>query len=178
MVGSTLEISLVEALAVHHLVRNFKCGKHSLDLFLRRDALVNQLADSSRSYVVHRQNVVVGYYTLAFGSVRLDESPQRIRASMPAKNRYPVPVMIFARFAVDLKMQGRGIGTALLKDAFLRTAAASEIGGLAAILVDAIDDKMVDFYKRYGFEECPAGERKLMIPIKHVREHLLAEPDK
>jgi GNAT superfamily N-acetyltransferase len=85
---------------------------------------------------------------------------------------YPVPVMLFARFAVDRKMQGRGIGTALLKDAFLRTVAASEIGGLAAILVDAIDDRMVAFYRNYGFKECPAGERKLMISMRGVRAHL------
>jgi GNAT superfamily N-acetyltransferase len=80
--------------------------------------------------------------------------------------------MLFARFAVDKKMQGRGIGTALLKDAFLRTAGASQIGGLAAILVDAIDDKMVSFHKNYGLEECPGGERKLMIAMKNVRTHL------
>lgn len=53
-------------------------------------------------------------------------------------------------------MKGRGIGTSLLKDAFLRTAEASEIGGLAAILVDAIDDEMVAFYRNYGFKECLA----------------------
>jgi GNAT superfamily N-acetyltransferase len=81
--------------------------------------------------------------------------------------------MLFARFAVDRKLQGRGVGTSLLKDAFLRTVEASEIGGLAAILVDAIDDKMVTFYKNYGFRECPAAERKLMIAIKDVRAHLL-----
>ena len=53
-------------------------------------------------------------------------------------------------------MKGRGIGTSLLKDAFLRTAEASEIGGLAAIFVDAIDDEMVAFYRNYGFKECLA----------------------
>ena len=84
--------------------------------------------------------------------------------------------MLFARFAVDRKMQGRGIGTALLKDAFLRTVEASEIGGLAAILVDAIDDKMVAFYQNYGFMECLAGERKMMISIGGVRAHLSAVP--
>jgi len=38
--------------------------------------------------------------------------------------------------------------------------------------VDAIDDKMVTFYKHYGFKECPAGERRLMIAMKDVRAHL------
>lgn len=175
--SSSLDISLVEKLAAHHHVRDFKCGKNSLDLFIRKYALVNQRADSSQTYVVHLENVVMGYYSLVFSSVKQEDSPTPIQAAMPAN--YPVPVMLFARFAVDKKMQSRGIGTSLLKDAFLRTVEASEIGGLAAILVDAIDDKMVTFYKNYGFKECPAGERKLMIAMKDVRAHLsgLAVPE-
>lgn len=165
----SLEISQVEKLASHHQVRNFKCGRNSLDLFIRRYALINQRADSSQTYLVHREDVVMGYYSLVFSSIRQEDSPAVIQASMPAN--YPVPVMLFARFAVDKSMQGHGIGTALLKDAFLRTVGASQIGGLAAILVDAIDDKMVGFYKNYGFSECPAGEKRLMIAIKDVRAH-------
>jgi GNAT superfamily N-acetyltransferase len=168
--SSPLDISLVEKLAVHHQVRDFKCGRNSSDLFIRKYALANQRADSSQTYVVHLNNVVVGYYSLVFSSVKQEGAPVSIQAAMPAN--YPVPVMLFARFAVDKKMQGRGIGMALLKDAFLRTVEASEIGGLAAILVDAIDDKMVAFYRNCGFKGCPAGERKLMIAIKDVRAHL------
>jgi GNAT superfamily N-acetyltransferase len=80
--------------------------------------------------------------------------------------------MLFARFAVDKKMQHRGIGRALLKDAFIRTIEASEIGGLAAILVDAIDDKITAFYESYGFIRCPVGERRLIVSIKDVRAWL------
>jgi GNAT superfamily N-acetyltransferase len=166
----SLDISLVEKLAAHHQVRAFKCGKSSLDLFIRKWALVNQRADSSQTYVVHQNDVVMGYYSLAFSSVKQEDAPASIQAEMPAN--YPVPVMLFARFAVDRELQGKGLGTSLLKDAFLRTAEASEIGGLAAILVDAIDDKMVTFYKKYGFSDCPVAERKLMISIKDVRAHL------
>ena len=168
--GASLDISLVEKLTAHHQVRDFRCGKNSLDLFIRKYALVNQRADSSQTYVVHLDNVVIGYYTLVFSSIKQQDSPASIQTEMPAS--YPVPVMPFARFAVDRKLQGQGIGKALLKDAFFRTVGASEIGGLAAILVDAIDDKMVMFYRDYGFKECPAGERKLMIALKDVRAHL------
>ncbi len=166
-----LDISLVEKLAAHHQVTGFKCGKNSLDLFIRKHVLANQRADSSQTYVVHQDNVVMGYYSLVFGSIHQDEAATSIRDSMPPN--YPVPVMLFARFAVDRKLQHRGIGPSLLKDAFLRTSEASTIGGLAAILVDAIDDKMVTFYKNYGFRACPVGERRLMIAIKDVRAHLL-----
>jgi GNAT superfamily N-acetyltransferase len=172
--SNAFTLSLVEKLTPLHQVHNFKCGKNSLDLFIRKYALVNQRADSSQTYVVHLDNVVMGYYSLVFSSVRQEDSSTIIQATMPA--HYPVPVMLFARFAVDKKMQGHGIGTALLKDAFLRTVNASEIGGLAAILVDAIDDRMVAFYRKFGFKDCPAGERKLMIAIQSVRAHLVIVP--
>jgi hypothetical protein len=50
--------------------------------------------------------------------------------------------------------------------------AASEIGGLAAIVVDAIDDKIMAFYESYKFTKCPIGERRLMVSIKDVRAWL------
>lgn len=168
--SSALEVSLVEKLAAHHLVTEFKCGKNSLDLFIRRYAFANQRADSSQTYVVHSGNIVMGYHSLVFSSIKLEDSPASIQAALPAS--YPVPVMLFARFAVHKKIQGQGVGKSLLKDAFLRTMEAAEIGGLAAILVDALDDKMVVFYKDYGFEDCPVGERRLMVPMKKVRASL------
>ena len=112
----------------------------------------------------------MGYYSLVFGSIRKEDAPASIQESTPS--HYPVPVMLFARFGVDSRMQHRGIGTALLKDAFLRTIEASAIGGLGAILVDAIDDKIMAFYENYGFSRCPIGERRLMVSIKDVRAWL------
>ena len=168
--GSSIGVSLVEKLATHHQTRDFKCGKNSLDLFIRKHALVNQRADSSQTYVVHHGGVVMGYYSLVFGTVRWEDSPVAMQDELPSV--YPVPVMLFARFAVEKKMQGHGIGRALLKDAFLRTIEASQIGGLAAIVVDAIDDKIMAFYESYGFTKCSVAERRLMVSIKDVRSWL------
>jgi GNAT superfamily N-acetyltransferase len=170
-VSGSPDISLVEKLASHHVVHNFKCGKNSLDLFIRKHALINQRADSSQTYVIHQNHVVMGYYSLAFSSVKLEEATVDVRDALPPG--YPVPVMLFARFAVHKQLQGQGIGKSLLKDAFLRTIEASEIGGLAAILVHAIDDRMVAFYEGYGFVVCPFGERRLMIAMKNARASLV-----
>jgi len=163
-------LSNIEKLAAHHVVSAFKCGKNSLDLFIRKHALLNQQVDSSQTYVVHRDNQVIAYYSLVYSEVSLDECPPEVRADMPQD--FAVPVMRFARFAVLKSEQGQGIGRALLKDAFQRTVAAAEIAGLRAIVVDAIDDKMVNRYKEWGFIECPIGELTLMIPIQTVRNLL------
>ena len=165
------EISAIEKLTVRHDTSRFKCGRNQLDLFIRKYALLNQLADSSQTYVVHQIDTVLGYHTLVFSSVRLEESPESIQATMPGGYNL-VPVMLFARFAVDKKVQGHGIGASLLKDALLRTNAAADIGGLAAILVDAIDTKMAAYYRNLGFQPCPGSELRLMMPIKDLRAHL------
>jgi GNAT superfamily N-acetyltransferase len=160
-------LSEIEKLNAHHVVEKFRCGENSLDLFIRKHALKNQNADSSQTYVVHRDNVVIGYYSLVFSEMKLDNCPEEIRKDMPSA--FPVPVMRFARFAVLKSEQSRGIGKALLKDAFVRTISAAQIAGLRAIVVDALNDRMVETYKNLGFIECPAGKRTLMIHIETVR---------
>ena len=165
--SNPLEVSPVEKLTAEHQVKRFKCGQNSLDHFLRAYALINQRADSSQTYVVHRDRVVLGYHSLLFGSVGLLDAPAEVVKRMPPN--YPIPVMILARWAVDKREQGNGIGKALLKDAFERTASASEIGGLRALVVDAIDDRMATYYQSMGFLPCPVGPRKLMLPIQDLR---------
>jgi predicted N-acetyltransferase YhbS len=82
---------------------------------------------------------------------------------------YPIPVILLARLAVDLREQGRGLGGALLKDAFYRIASAAEIVGARAVLVHAVDEQTKAFYEHFDFEEFPAGALHLMISLKDVR---------
>src|ERR1035438_6141589 len=160
-------LSQVEKLSGNHPVKAFKSGKHSLDLFLKRYAFKNQEADSSQTYVVHRNASVVGYYSLTVGSVDRHDCPPGVAADMPPG--YPIPVILLARLAVDRKEQGRGLGAALLKDAFYRIASAAEIVGARAVFVHAIDSEAKSFYERFNFDEFPAGTLHLMLSIKDVR---------
>ncbi len=160
-------LSQVEKLTRNHQLRTFKSGKHPLDLFLKRYALKNQEADSSQTYVVQRNGPVVGYYSLTVGSVDRQDCPPGITAEMPPG--YPIPVILLARLAVDRTEQGRGLGSALLKDAFYRIASAAQIVGARAILVHAIDTEAKAFYEHFNFEEFPAGTLHLMLSLKDVR---------
>jgi len=64
--------------------------------------------------------------------------------------RYDVPVFRLARLAVDRKVQGRGLGGQLLLAAGRRCLlAATEVGGVA-LLIDAKNDKIADWYAGYG----------------------------
>ena len=53
-----------------------------------------------------------------------------------------------------------------------RTAEASQIAGLRALIVHAIDDEAVGFYARYGFQLFPAGSRTMVLPVETLRQSI------
>lgn len=162
-------LSAVELLTSEHDVSEFDCGRHvSLTNWLKRFARMNQASGDTRTYVVHRNLRVVGYYSLAPGSVSRKEATARASKSAPE----PIPIVLLARLAVDNAEQGHGMGSALLKDALLRAYAGAEIIGGRAVLVHAIDVEAAAFYRRYGFETCPGLELHLMLLMKDLRATL------
>jgi GNAT superfamily N-acetyltransferase len=163
-------LSNVEPVSHSHDVSHFDCGTHeSLNDWLKRFALSNQKNESARTYVVHRNRSVVGYYSISAGSVSLDEAPARIAKGLA---RHPVPVILLARLAVDKQEKGIGLGKALLKDALARIAQAADIVGARAILVHAIDDQAKKFYQHFDFEPSPVHELQLMLLMKDLRKAL------
>lgn len=150
-----------------HKCGDFDCGSPALNEYLTRFAWTNQQAGSARTYVACRGKRVVGYYSLAFGSIQHEAASPRVRKGLA---RHPIPIMLLARLAVDASEQGQGIGKGLLKDALLRTVQAADIGGLRALIVHAKDESAKAFYERYGFEPSPLDEFHLMLLLKDVRK--------
>src|ERR1700728_3891948 len=86
--------SQVEPLARTHDLTRFDCGTHpSLNEWLKRFAWTNQQNEASRTYVVHRGQRVVGYYSIASGSVAREEAPARVAKGLA---HHPVPVILLA----------------------------------------------------------------------------------
>lgn len=162
-------LSAVELLGPKHDTAEFDCGKHvSLADWLKRLARMNQASGDTRTYVVHRDFKVIGYYSLAPGSISRIAATVRASKSAPE----PVPIVLLARLAVDRREQGQSLGPALLKDALRRAYAGAEIVGGRAILVHAIDAEAAGFYRKYGFEPCPGLELHLMLLMKDLRASL------
>ncbi len=110
---------------------------------------------------------MVGFYSLAVGAVDHIDAPQRVKKGLA---RHPIPVMIIAQLAVDLRYQGIGIGRGLLKDSILRTINASDYAGIRAILVHAKDEKARTFYQQFDFEPSPIDPLKLMLLLKDAKK--------
>ena len=156
----------IEKLLPTHEAESFDCGKEPLNGFLKRFALVNQRNGSSMTYVACRGRRVVGYYSLAVGSVMHEAAPGRVTKGLA---RHPVPVMLLTRLAVDRTEQGTGIGKGLLKDALMRTVQAGEIAGIRALLVHAKDEGARAWYLKYDFEASPTDPLHLFLLLKDIR---------
>ncbi len=156
---------VIEKLRREHVLDGFDCGKEELNRFLKRQAWSNQQANSAQTYVLAKDLVVAGYYSLAASSVSHDEATERVKKGLA---RHPIPVILLARLAVDASLQGKGIGPALLKDALMRTAKAADTIGARALLVHAKDDNAKGFYEHFTFEPSPSDPYHLLLIMKDL----------
>lgn len=161
-------LSAPEPLTADHDVSGFDCCEAALDDWLRRHALANQSRRASRTFVVCEGKPVVGYYSLAAGSMLHAEATGKLRRNMPE----PVPMALLGRLAVDRRGQGSGIGAALLKDALVRVIRAADLLGVRGVMVDALTDEARAFYEKFGFRPSPSLPMKLMISLGEAEREL------
>lgn len=155
-----------EPLSAQHQVDTFACGEPVLNEWLKRRALANQASGASRTFVAtDPQGLVMGYYAMAAGAVAHQDATRSIRQNMPD----PVPVMVLARLAVDVRAQGIKLGASLLQDAVERALVVSQNAGVRALLVHALHDRARQFYEHYGFQASPAHPMTLMLRLSSPR---------
>ena len=156
----------------------FHSGEHALDDYFRRHAAANGAAGIGRAYVIRRDPStdaalppVLGYYTLSMAVVTASAVELSIGRKLP---KYPMPVALIGRLAVDERARGRRVGEALLVDALRRVADASEVLGCTGILVDAKHEKAESFYVKYGFVvvDATSWPHRLFLPMATVLDAL------
>lgn len=145
----------------------FDCGSQELNAWLKTKASPAHRVGSARVYVFHEGDAIVrGFYTLSAGSLVRDDVPGTIARGQPPQ----IPMILVGRFAVDVAMQGRGLGRQLLRDALERAAKTSETLGVACVVVDAKDDQSRAFYERFGFVRVADDSRRVVLPMAEVRK--------
>ncbi len=158
----------IEKLSTSHHVDPFDCGIIALNKYLHTYALQNQSANSAMTYIACTEDkTVIGYYSLAVGSVVHAAAPKRITKGLA---KHPIPVMLLARLAIDVNWQKKGVGKGLLKDALLRTAQAANIAGIRALLVHAKDNNAKFWYEQFDFEPSPTDPLHLFLLLKDIKK--------
>lgn len=163
-------VSPVEKLEPKHDLAGFDCGSDAQTTWLRRHAQQSQAGGMSRVFVVRRlgDDNVVGYYALTTGSVLHADASRRLTAG---SGGYDIPIVILTRLGVDLSEQGRGLGRALVVDAFRRIDRIAGEVGVRAVLIHAEDADARDFYLRLArFEPSPVDDLQLLLLLKDLRK--------
>ena len=112
-INVTMPVLLTEG----HDLEPFDCGNEVLNEWLRRRAIKNQYINASRTFVICLEGSqrVVGYYSIATGSVSHADLGRSLRQNMPD----PIPVVLLGRLAIDVCTQGHSFGKWLLNDVVL-----------------------------------------------------------
>ncbi|ECP1951361.1 GNAT family N-acetyltransferase [Salmonella enterica] len=149
-----------------HTIADFYCSEPSLNEWFIQRARRNQITGASRTFVICEEDSerVVGYYCLATGAIERSIAPNSLQRNMPER----LPVMVLGRLAVDLAFSGKGLGGDLLQDAIIRCEAIAYSAGVVAVVVHALSDEAVAFYKHFGFQVSPVEPYTLLLPLpKH-----------
>jgi len=157
-----------EPLSGQHHVEPFDCGVESLDTWLKRRAMKNQIAGASRTFVACDGARVIAYYALSSSAITGDGATGRFRRNMPN----PIPVVVLGRLAVDRAFHGKGMGRALVRDAGLRVLQAADTIGIRGIMVQALSVEAKVFYERVGFAPSPLDPMMLMITLADLKASL------
>ena len=161
---------VITPLNKRHERENFDCGEASLDLYLHRYANQDIRRRVNRVFVASppgEPQRVIGYYSLSAGSLAAAVLREKFRRRLP---RYPVPVALLGRLAVDKSYQGHGLGAVLIADALQRIALASQVMAVYAVVVDALHESAAKFYRQFGFIPLPSQPLKLFLPMDTVTE--------
>lgn len=164
-----MTVSTPETITALHLVEDFDCGKPSLNYWLVSRALRNQRENFTAVRVVHDDMKVVGYYGLAPTAVTPALLPRSIRTGQPPD---PVPCILLGQLAVDHRHGKQGIGTGLVRHALTRTVQAAGLIGGAALIVNAIDEEAVNYWKAWGFVVTKDDPLVLCRSIAKIRASL------
>lgn len=155
----------VELLSREHEREHFDCGVEPLNAFLRRTARQHQERGISRTFVLTEDGkTIFGFFTLAATEGFTGDLPSEIAKRLPSR----IPAVILARLAVDVHHQGKGCGAALLAEAFLRVATASNQLGIAGLFVDAKDEQAAAYYRKFGFLPLVSNPQRLFLPLASI----------
>ena len=158
-----------EPIARHHDRAAFDCGSAELNEYLERYARQNHERGGAKTFVAvapREPAQILGYYSIAAGSIESDRAPEDIRRRL---GRYPIPVFRLARLGVDQSVQGQGLGGEMLFAAAERAlAVANEVGGVA-LVIDAKDEAAAEWYARFGAVSLLDNPQELFLPLATVR---------
>lgn len=161
-----------EPISKKHDREGFDCGEDSLNEFLRRHARRSHELGGAKTFLAidnADNETILGFYSLSTASVAYARTPEIVRRGLA---RHDVRGFRLARLAVDLKLQGQGLGGQLLLAAARRCLLASaEVGGVV-LVIDAKNERVAAWYASYGAVPLLDAPLSLLLPLATIEAAL------
>lgn len=162
-----------EPIGKHHAREAFDCGDSALNEFLHRYARKSHDLGGAKTFLAIEDGsaTILGFYSLSAASVAYAQVPELVKRGLA---RHEVPGFRLARLAVDRRFQAQGLGGQLLLTAGKRCLrAAAEVGGVAMV-IDAKNERVAQWYTSYGALPLLDVPLSLLLPLKTIEEALRA----
>lgn len=148
---------------------SFSCSNESLEAYFHKYVSQDVKKELTKCFVLinNKQSKIIGYYTLSALSVSIRDMPQERIKGIPYPN---IPAVLIGMLAVDTDFQNQGYGKFLVTDAIYKVKNNPTIGA-ALLVVEAINDEAVSFYKKLGFiefkelNEAKETNKRLFYPL-------------
>ena len=158
-----------------HDRKNFSSGEIEVDQFLHQFAAKHRKAGISKTMILVADlgadvlGQSVSFYTLSHTVINRQSLPSALAKKLP---RYPVPVMLLGQIAVDRGFQGQRFGEVTLIAALKESLKINQFLPSYAVVVDALNVGVAEFYQQYGFQRLSSieGEIKLFLPMQTVEQ--------
>jgi GNAT superfamily N-acetyltransferase len=149
----------------------FHSGVSELDRYLHQQAGQDARRRVAAPFVMlDKTDSIVGYYTLSAYSIHLSELPDSVAKKLP---RYPrLPATMLGRLAVASSHRGQNLGRFLLMDALQRSWKATAEVGSIGVVVEAIDEGALAFYRHHEFQSLPGHPDKLFLAMATIEKAL------
>jgi ribosomal protein S18 acetylase RimI-like enzyme len=157
----------IEPLDKHHDRKTFDCGVKELNGYLQTTAFQHSKKGISRTFVIVEHvapPVILGFITLTACEIVSERLPTSYSKKFPTK----VSGAKVGRLAVSSKYKRIGIGRRLLVFAMEQAVIVHKSFGLTGMLVDAKDDRAMDYYKQFGFISLPDHPHTLFLPMQTI----------
>lgn len=163
-----------EPIGKRHNREAFDCGDVSLNEFLRRYARQTHEQGGAKTFLAVRDDdatQILGFYSLSPASVEFARTPDVVKRGLA---RHDVPAFRLGRLAVDRTRQRQGLGGQLLLAAGRRCLRASQEVGGVALLIDAKNKSVANWYASYGAIPLLDTPLSLLLPLATIKAALEA----
>jgi GNAT superfamily N-acetyltransferase len=153
-----------------HDITGFRSSSPEQTAWLHDFARGSHAGDHTKVHVVTEADsrAVVAYFAWRMAQLSVVDATRRATAG---GGRYPVPVALLARLAVDERHEGRRLGSSILRHVMKRTAEAAQTIGCRALLVHCETSEAREWYLHHvpALKPSPSDPMHLILLTKDLR---------